>query len=342
MKQRIATLAALGALAVGAVVLFAVGADLGRAQTVVQRTPFLIATGPSGGTYFPVGQTIAGIISNPPGVDRCQTPDACGPRGLIASARTSDGAVENVLAVNSGSVDSGLAQADVVFDAEHGRGAFRKSGKQSHVEILAGLFSEDVNLVVAAKSRIGSIGDLKGKRVSLGVDGSGTEVTVQAVLAAFGLSERSMKATHESADAETEQLEDGKLDAFFFVGAAPVPLISDLLAHGTARLVAIDGVGRSRLAKTVPTIQPSLIPANTYPHTGAIQTVRVRALWIVRDSIPPPLAYSILKALYNPENRGDLDSIPATRAIRVDDAARDLPAPLHPGALRFFRESGKI
>jgi TRAP transporter TAXI family solute receptor len=342
MRPATLTLSALGALAVGAIALFAVGASLGLAQTVVPRTSFLIATGPSGGTYFPVGQTIAGIISNPPGVDRCQLPDACGPRGLIASARTSDGAVENVLAVNSGSVDSGLAQADVVFDAEHGRGAFRKSGKLSHIQILAGLFSEDLHLVVAAKSKITTVNGLKGKRVSLGVEDSGTGVTVQAVLAAYGLSERAMKASHDPVDAEAEQLQAGKLDAFFFVGAAPVPLVSELVAHGAARLVAIDGSGRSRLIKMVSTIQADSIPANTYPGTGATQTVRVRALWIVRDSVPSPLAYSILKALYNPENRDDLDTIPATRAIRLDNAARDLPAPLHPGAVRFFRESGRI
>src|SRR5258708_12061555 len=106
MRPATLTLSALGAVAVGAIALFAVGASLGRAQTVVPRTSFLIATGPSGGTYFPVGQTIAGIISNPPGVDRCQLPDACGPRGLIASARPTDRALDNLLAPNSVTFDS--------------------------------------------------------------------------------------------------------------------------------------------------------------------------------------------------------------------------------------------
>src|SRR5579872_1102697 len=121
MKSRAATLAILGATVVGSFALLALGVDFGRAETLAPRMSFLIATGPSGGTYFPVGQTIAGIISNPPGSDRCQVSDACGPQGLIASARTSDGAVENVLAVNAGNVDSALAQADVVSDAERGR-----------------------------------------------------------------------------------------------------------------------------------------------------------------------------------------------------------------------------
>jgi hypothetical protein len=342
MKARVATFAALGALAAGSIALLVAVGGPGLAQTIPSRIPFLIATGPSGGTYFPVGQAIAGIISNPPGADRCQVQDVCGPSGLIASAHTSDGAVANVLAVNAGSVDSGLAQADVVAEAEKGSDAFRKPGRQSHVEVLAALFPEDVHLVVAARTHIHSVGDLEGKRVSLGAEKSGTSVTARAVLAAYRLSERNVKTTHDSVDVETEQLQDGKLDAFFFVGATPVPLVSDLVARHMARLVPIDGAGRARLAKAVPGVEFDSIPAHTYGDTGAIETVQVRALWIVRDSLPASLAYGVLKALYNPANRDDLDAMPATRAVRIDSAARHLPAPLHPGAARFFRESGKI
>jgi uncharacterized protein len=342
MKSRAATLAILGATVAGTFALLAFGVDFGRAETLAPRMSFLIATGPSGGTYFPVGQTIAGIISNPPGSDRCQLSDACGPQGLIASVRTSDGAVENVLAVNAGNVDSALAQADVVSDAERGSGVFRKSGKQSHVRVLAGLFPEDVLLVAADKSSIRSVRDLRGKRVSLGVEDSGTGVTAKAVIASFGLSSHDMKAQHLPVDEEIQQFEDGKLDAFFFVGAAPVPLVSDLLSRGIARLIPIDGSGRTRLVKTLPTVQADVIPAGTYPRTGEVQSVHVRALWIVRDTVGSALAHDIVRALFSPQNRDDLREIPAMRAIRIDDATHDLPAPLHPGAARFFHENGKI
>src|SRR5689334_25419861 len=95
---------------------------LSPAEAVSQRVSFQILTGSTGGTYFPVGQLIAGLISHPPGVDRCETTPVCGPSGLIMSARTSDGAVENVLAVNAGRADSGFAQGDVVADAVLGKG----------------------------------------------------------------------------------------------------------------------------------------------------------------------------------------------------------------------------
>ena len=89
----------------------------------------------------------------------------CGPSGLIVSARTSDGAVANVLAVNAGQVDSGLAQANVVADAVAGHGAFRKTGRQTHVRVIADLFPETVQLVVAANvARSRKVADLRGKR----------------------------------------------------------------------------------------------------------------------------------------------------------------------------------
>jgi TRAP transporter TAXI family solute receptor len=211
------------------------------------------------------------------------------------------------------------------------------------VKVLAGLFAEDVHLVAAAKSRIRAMSDLKGKRVSIGADDSGTNVTARAVLAAYGLSSRNVQTAYDSVDDEVEDIQQGKLDAFFFVGATPVPLLSDLIARGVVRLVPVDGKGRQRLMKAVPDIEPATIPANTYAGTGSVETVRVRAIWIVRDSTPNPLTYGILRALFAPANRNDLDSaMPATHAIRLEDAARNLPAPLHPGAMRFFRETGNF
>src|ERR1700734_199881 len=113
---------ALGFLiaAFGAVLLVGVISVSGTAQDGAPRLSFAIATGPSGGTYFPVGQGIAAIVSHPPGVDRCEAPDRwvapepCGPVGLTASARTSSGTVANILDVNAHRADSALAQSDVV------------------------------------------------------------------------------------------------------------------------------------------------------------------------------------------------------------------------------------
>jgi TRAP transporter TAXI family solute receptor len=343
MGSRVTAFTAIGASAALALGLLVSVLGFGEAQSAPQRLSFLIATGPTGGTYFPVGQLISGIISNPPGVDRCQIPNVCGPAGLVMSARTSDGSVANVLDVNADRVDSGLAQADVVAQAVKGTGIFKRYGKQTHIRVLAGMFPEDMHLVVAQHAKIAALKDLRGKRVSLGADDSGTIVTARAVLAAYGLSERAMKAHHAAADESAQLLETGKLDAFFFVGGAPVPLLDDLISRGVARLVPINGPGRNKLLKADPGLEPDTIAAGTYRGVPEVQTVRIRALWIVRDTAPDGLVNGIVRALFNSSNRAQLDAaMPSTRAIRIDDAVTTDPSLLHPGALRFYREMGKL
>lgn len=313
----------------------------GQAQPV--RLSFEVATGSTAGTYFPMGELIAGIVSHPPGLARCEARGVCGPPGLIVSARTSEGAVSNVLAVNAGSVDSGLAQANVVADAVAGRGAFRKAGRQTHIRVIASLFPETVQLVVAAKSHIAKVADLSGKRVSLGAEGSGAGVIAHEILDAYGLPDGRLKVRNESYDAAAGLLEEGKLDAFFFQGGTPSPLVYDLLTRGSAKLIAIDGKARRRLLARVPSLSAGTIPAGTYPRTGAIQTVSSSTLWVVKDSASPDIVYGILRALFHPANRALLEAgEPSARYVRLDGATGGLTAPLHPGAARFYRDMGKL
>jgi TRAP transporter TAXI family solute receptor len=342
MKRRLAGWSAAGlgsVFALALIVTLGLGSEAGWAQRVF----FIIATGPTSGTYFPVGEALAGLISHPPGLHRCDDARVCGPTGLIASARTSTGAMANVIDVNAHRVNSGLAQADVVAEAVAGRGAFKKIGPQSHVRVIADLFPEDLHLVAAKRAHIASVYQLKGKHVSLGAAGSGTSVTAHAVLAAYRIATWRIKGEALPSDVAADALEKGKLDAFFFVGGAPVGLVRDLIAHGHAVLVPIDGVGRKRLLARVPSLRAASIPAGTYRGVQKIETVDVRALWVVNDAEPGDLVYAVTRALFNPANRALLDqSHPSARLIRLDTATVELPAPLHPGAARFYREVGRL
>ena len=343
MSLRRAAVCILAGLTVPVLAALMLVVSFGAAQTMPARIPFQIVTGSTGGTYFPVGQLIAGLVSHPPGVDRCESAPVCGPSGLIVTARTSDGAVSNVLAVNAGTADSGFAQGDVVADAVAGKGAFKTAGKQSQIRIIADLFPEDVHLIVARNSKIAKVSDLRGKRISLGVESSGTSVTAHAILLAYGIAEWRLKERHDGADVDAQLMQKGQLDAFFFVGGPPVGLIDDLISRGVARLVPIDGDARAALLRAAPALQAGTIPAGTYHGTPAIETVSVHALWIVNAHAPETLVYGITKSLFNPANRPTLQEEGGSAAlIRLDTAASDLPAPLHPGALRFFRESGRL
>jgi TRAP transporter TAXI family solute receptor len=340
MARRVAGLSALGVGSVFALVLL-VATGLGTVNTWAQRISFAIATGPSGGTYFPMGQALAGVISHPPGVDRCSNANVCGPEGLIATAQTSPGSYANVLAVNSGRVDSALAQSDVVAQAVAGKGAFKTA--QIHLRTIAVLFPEDVHVVVANRIKIASISDLRGKRVSLGALNSGTAITARAVLAAYRLSPKRLRLSNDSADSAAQKLAAGQLDAFFFVGGAPVPLVQRLLAAGRAHLIAIDGDGRKRLIAALPGVAPDTITAGTYGSMNATQTVSVQAVWIVNDSEPADIVYGLAKALFNSANRNLLDNgPPSAHQISLNRATLNISARLHPGAERFYKEVRKL
>jgi hypothetical protein len=342
MSQRLVALFALAAFVVLVMGALLTGGNLGLAESGPSRISFQIATGSTEGIYFPVGQAMAGLISHPRGVGRCETATVCGPAGVILSARTSQGAADNLRSVNQGLVDSGLAQGDVVAAAVAGRDVFRRSGRALHLRVIASLFSEQAHLVVAEGSKIAKVADLRGKRLALGNEGSGAAITGREILAAWNLTGRVRLVAEDGANA-AQLLQTGKVDAFFTVAGVPLDAVKDLIARHQARLVPIDGEGRDRLVKAVPQLVPAVIAANAYPGTPATETVATRAFWVARDSAPDSLIYGVTRALFNAANRGALAaSHPSARDITLHNAPLTPPAALHPGAARFYREAGAL
>ncbi len=337
LSQRVVALLALLAFMVLVAGALITGGNLGIADSGPTRVSFQIATGSTEGVYFPVGQAMAGLISHPPGVGRCDTATVCGPAGVVLSARTSEGTTDNLRSVNQGLVDSGFADGDAIADAIKGLGVFRRPA--THLRVIAALFPEEAHLVVAAASDIQSVADLRGKRVLMGAANGSGALRVRAILAAYRV------RVHEivSGDPADQMLKDGKIDAYFAVAGVPLQSIKDLLSHRAARLVPIDGEGRDRLIQMVPQLSPAVIAAGAYPGSGAVETVSTRAYWVTRDSEPDPLIYGLARALFNPANRPALlVSHPSAREIGLDSAAVNPPAALHPGAARFYREKGKL
>jgi hypothetical protein len=303
------------------------------------RIAFQIATGSASGTYFPIGQMLASLVSHPPGVGRCEVEGRCGPSGLIAAARASEGSIANVRSVDEGRVTSGLAQADVVADAIAGEGAF-KDKKAENIRVIAALFPETVHVVVLADSEIAGIAGLKGKRVSIDAPGSGTNATARAVLQAFKLGGKRVDLAYENPDTSSALLLDGKLDAFFFVGGAPLGVVGELAREGKVRLLAVEGPEIDQLLNEAPWLTRTEIPDGAYEGLGATPTVGIRAVWIVNAGLPDDLVHAITRALWHSDNRGLLDSgHPQGREIRFETARDALPAPLHAGAERYYREA---
>ena len=333
VSQRVLALLALLAFLMLVVGALLTGGNLGIADSGPTRVSFQIATGSTEGVYFPVGQAMAGLISHPLGVGRCDTATVCGPAGVILSARTSEGTTDNLRSVNQGLVDSGFADGDAIAAAVKGAGVFRRPAR--HLRVVAALFPEEAHLVVAANSDIQSVEDLRGKRLFVGAANGSSQMRARAILAAYRVRVHEI-ATSDPAD---QMLKDGKIDAYFAIAGVPLESIKDLLAHHVARLVPIDGEGRDRLIQAVPQLSPAVIAAGAYPGTGAVETVSTRAWWVTHDSAPDPLIYGLVRALFNPANRTVLAaSHPSAREIKLENAAVNPPAPLHPGAARFYRE----
>jgi TRAP transporter TAXI family solute receptor len=337
MSERLAALIALIAFALLVVGALVTGGQIG--SDTPGHVAFQIATGSNEGVYFPVGQAMSQIISHPPGVGRCDTATVCGPAGVILSARTSQGAADNLRSVNAGTVDSGFADGDLIAESVAGTPPFRR--RATHLRVMAALFSEDLHLVVAAKSSIRSVDDLRGKRVFLGPADSGGAVRGRAVLTAFGVEHVRLVASDGTSP--DQMLKAGRIDAYFSMAGVPLETVKTLVAKGIARLAPIDGEGRDRLVKALPQLAPAVIAAGVYPGTGAIETVGTRAYWITRDSEPDPLIYGVTRALFNPANRGALTaSHPSARDISLVSAVTNPPAPLHKGAARYYREMGVL
>ena len=337
MSQRVVALIALGAFVALVVSALVTGGRMGLADSGPARISFQIATGSTEGVYFPVGQAMAGLISHPPGVGRCDTATVCGPVGVVLSARTSEGAADNLRNVDSGAVDSGFAEGDIIAAAVAGSGMFRRPAR--HLRVIAALFPEEAHLVVAANSGIQSVADLRGKRVLLGAPNSGGLARTRAILAAYRVHPRELV----SDEMPSALMRDGKIDAYFAISGVPLDSVRDLIVHHAARLVPIDGEGRDRLVRMLPQLSPAVIAANAYPGQPAVETVATRAWWVTRDSEPDPLVYGLTRALFNPANHAGLAaSHPSAGGINLDSAAVNPPAPLHPGAARFYREKGKL
>ncbi len=340
LSRRTPNAAVFGLLACALAVLGA------SAQTPpeVLRISFQIATGPVAGSYFPVGEALARIISNPPGFGRCEDDvDVCGPVGLIASARASDGPIANVAAIRSGRVASALIQGDIAALAYEGAGPFQVVGAFKDLRVLAKLQSETVHLVVATHARVKRLSDLKGKRIGIDAPSSATNATARAILTAAKLNIAKLKLSFQTPEQAAGDLRSGKLDAFFVIGAAPVHVVDDLLRRGSARLVAIDGAAIAAWLKTRPLFMSVVLPDAAYRGSKATHTLAVAALWVGTAKLPDNVAYSLTRALWNPSNRNEIDGLgPVAASIRRDGLLESSPIPLHPGAAKYYQDAGRL
>ena len=287
-----------------------------------------IGTGGTAGTYYPVGVLIAAAVSQP---DK-----------TMATAQSSNGSLGNVISVAAGSLESGFSQADVASWAYHGTGIFEGKPRLSSLRLIANLYPESIHIVVRKGVGIKTVADLKGKRVALDESGSGTLINARQVLAAYGLGEADLHPEYIKPNQAGDKIKAGTLDAFFFTGGAPAKAITDLLASGID-LLPIDGPQAQRLRSASAFLATDSIAAETYPGIAATATLAVGAQWVTRDTVDAELVYQATKALYSAAAQQALtQGHPTGRYITLTSAVQGAGIPFHPGAMRFYKETGAL
>ena len=318
---------AIGAAAMG---FAAAGYTPARAQ----QSFFRIGTGGTSGTYYPVGGLIANAISatGPAGVE-----------GLVATAVASNGSVANISAIQSGAAESGFTQSDVAYWAQTGTGLYEGKGKVEELRLIATLYPETIHLVARADAGIKTVADLKGKRVSLDEPGSGTIVDARLVLGAYGLTEKDVKPEYLKPGPAGERLQDGAMDAYFFVGGYPTGAIVELASTNNITLVPISGPEADKLLSEQKFFSTDTVPEGTYKNVGETKTISVAAQWVTSAKQADDLVYNIVKSLYSDETQKALQAGHAKgKLITLANAVTSAGIPFHPGAEKYYKEVGAL
>ncbi|HUF48072.1 MAG TPA: TAXI family TRAP transporter solute-binding subunit [Vicinamibacterales bacterium] len=290
-----------------------------------------LATGGTGGVYYPYGGALAQLITdNIPGVQ--------------ATAEVTGASVDNLKLLQLGRVDLAFVLADTLAEAVRGTGPFQEAGAVGSARTLAVLYTNYTHVVVRAGSGIGRVADLDGKVVSVGSPGSGTELVANRVLAAAGLDPRQGIVRHALGVTESAgALKDGKLDAFFWSGGVPTPALQDLAAtpgFGIALLHQDDLLPLLQRDFGASLYRPAVIPSGTYRgidrDTGVAGVINVL---VAASSLDDETAYAIVKLMF--ERKASLEAAHPEARHLAPPAGDDVsPAPFHPGASRYYKELG--
>jgi len=289
-----------------------------------------IATGPIGGTYYVYGGGLASAISRHlPKVE--------------ATAELTGASVDNLKFLRLGRADLALVTGTALYEAYSGTESFRELGRVP-VRALAVLYVQPLHLVTFAEQRIGSLRDLRGKVVSTGTPGSGTDEMVPRILRAAGLDPATDIRRHRLGPSNAgEALRDGKIDAFFWSAGVPSAAVLDLATsfRGRLRLVATaDVLAALQRPNTPPLFLHSVIPGGSYPGiAGDVATVGVATLLVADASLDESLAHDITRLLF--DRREEMGAVHAqARSLTVTFASSGSPIPFHTGAARYYREHG--
>ena len=298
------------------------------AASAQQAKQLSIATGGTGGIYYPLAGGFGTILAK-------EIP------GITATAEVTGGSLDNMKLVGSGNADVAFTQVDTALDAVNGKDKF---AKKLPIRALAVMYPNLMQVVTLEGNGIVKFEDLKGKRVSTGSPGSGTEIFALRVIEGFGLDkDKDMTRERLSAAESGNALKDKKIDAFMFVAGVPTAAITDVAATPGVKMLLIDHdqALKNMVEKYGPAYAPAVIPKGGYPNQEKeSKVVTVWNIMAVREDFPEDLAYKLTKLML--EKREDLAKVHKEALnIKVENQkSQNAGIPWHPAALKYFAENG--
>lgn len=296
---------------------------------LVHAQNYSIATGGTGGVYYPMGGGLAAVLSK-------KVP------GMAATAEVTGGSVDNLKLIGSGKPYMAFTMADAAKDALDGKDKF--SGRPVDVKTLLVLYPNRMHVVTTEASGIKSMKDLKGKRVSTGSPGSATEVMAFRLLEASGIDkDKDVRRERLGVAESVNAVKDRKIDAFFWVGGLPTAAVTDLANTPGTKIVLIDHADAvDAMNKKYGNLYfKDTIPKATYAGmAGDNKNASVSNILVVNGKMPDEEAYKITKAVF--DNMPELlNTHKEYASVKLENQkAAATPLPFHPGALKYFKEKG--
>jgi len=294
-----------------------------------QAANISIATGGTGGVYYPIGGGIAQLLSK-------KVP------GMEATAEVTGGSVDNLKLVGNDNSYIGMTMSDAAQDAFRGENKFQ--GNKLGLRTLMIMYPNSMHVVTVEGKGIETFADLKGKRVSTGSPGSATEVMAFRQLEAAGLDkDKDVKRERLSVAESVNAIKDNKIDAFFWVGGLPTAAVTDLANTPGVKIKMIDNADLvSKMNEKYGNLYvQSVIPKETYRGMDKDnQQASVMNVLVANASMPDDVAYNIVKTIF--ESRDDLIAVhQITAEFKLENQKQSsTPIPFHPGAVKYFKERG--
>ncbi|GAA4933573.1 TAXI family TRAP transporter solute-binding subunit [Streptomonospora halophila] len=289
-----------------------------------------MATGSTGGTYYPLGAEMAKIWS-----DNIE--------GVNVSTQSSGASVENMRLLDQGENELVMAINGVAANAVDGEADFAEEplSNPGEVRMLGNVYPEVLQIVASADSGIETIADLKGKRVDIGPPGSGTAVAAEQILEAYGMSLDDIEVFNSTFEEASTKLSDGQTDAAFAILALPAGSIEQVATSSDVQLVDITGDGLETLTSDNPSYSPLTIEAGTYSgQDEPAETVTNWATLYTTADLDEETAYNLVKEMYE---RADEIGHDVGSQVKLETAVDGQGAvDFHPGAKRYYEEEGVL